>query len=358
MPSFDGLITEFGAKDTNGYFHRKSYFVKDDNYYLNKKRYIEKYNNTDVYQCAYYYENNDYDNCIIAGDPYLDFDIDDIEINYKKLTRSVKYCLNYIKNNMGVQPEELKIYFSGSKGFHVVIPAEIIGISPAKNLNEEFKNFAFGLAFLSCGRKTELIPQCALDLKIYDRKRLFRVVNSINSKSGLYKVPVNIDQLYDFDWEQMKQWASKPRLMLHKTPVFSKKAQNGYLNILDIALKCQGKDNSQKKKSSKKIELKEGEKLELLPCTLALLKTGAIKGCRNHSLFALASSLFQSGYNVTEVFDTVEAWNSNNDEPLIEREIETTVLSALNSYETGMIVGCGKYKELGYCQEEKCKLMQ
>ena len=104
------------------------------------------------------------------------------------------------------------------------------------------------------------------------------------------------------------------------------------------------------------ISLKEGERMELLPCTQALMGTAVEKGNRNHSCFALASSLLQAGYQTEEVYEVVEEWNDRNVEPLAEREVEVTVGSAISSVEFGKVVGCGKYKDLGYCQED-CKLM-
>lgn len=354
----DGWISEFGGKDSKGYFHRKSYYVHDENFVDNRRRYIRKLNNTDVYQCAYHYETTDYENCAIIGEPYLDFDIDDIEKNYKKLVRAVKYSINYIQNNMGIPAEELRIYFSGHKGFHVVIPGECIGIMPSQNLNEEFKYFAMGIAYLSCGKNASAIPQSAVDLGIYDRKRLFRLVNSVNSKSGLFKVPISIDQLYEYSYEEMKAWAKSPRLFRPQPPTFRSKAVTGYVEIVETGMEYESeRDGVHKKHKKRNITLKEGERLPLLPCAQYLLEHGAIKGTRNHSCFALASSILQAGYTTEEVYDMIEEWNDRNEEPLAEREVEVTVSSAIAAFDSGKGVGCGKYKELDYCQSD-CKLME
>lgn len=356
--NYTGWIAEFGGRAAEGYFCRNQYFVHDENYLANKWNFIKSCGNTDVYECAYKYETADYNTCRLLGEPYLDFDIDNIETNYKRLVKAVKYAVNYIENSMGIPGEQLKLYFSGHKGFHLIIPGELVGIEPSETLNEDFKNFALGMAFLHAGRNVQRTAKDILDLGIYDRKRLFRIVNSINSKSKLRKVPVTIDQLYEFSYEDMTKWAAGVHIELPRSFNFNMKAKRGYETIMEIGRDYVAKRDGvvRKHKSHKKV-LKEGEILELLPCTKNLLETGAIKGSRNHALFALASSLIQSGYKPDDIYETVEEWNDRNEEPLSSREIQTTVNSAINSYESGMTVGCGKYKELGYCQE-KCKLLE
>lgn len=358
--NYNGWIAEFGGKSSEGFFRRNIYCLHDESYLSNKWSFIKECQNTDVYECAYKYEDTNYGTCRMIGEPYLDFDIDDIEDehNYRRLVRAVKYAINYIENAMAIPAEQLRLYFSGKKGFHVIIPGEIVGIEPSEKLNEDFKHFALGMAFLQCGRDVAKTAKTLLDTGIYDRKRLFRIVNSINSKSNLRKVPISIDQLYDFSYEDIKEWASKSHTLLPKANSFNMKAKRGYETIMEVGREyIMLRDGVTKRHSNRKIKLKEGELLELLPCTKNLLETGAIKGSRNHALFALASSLAQSGYKPDDIYQMADEWNSRNEEPLAEREIQTTVNSAINSYESGMTVGCGKYKDLGYCQDN-CKLLE
>jgi hypothetical protein len=358
--NYYGWIAEFGGKSSKGFFRRNIYCLHDENYLANKWVFIKQCDNTDVYECAYKYEDTNYDTCRMIGEPYLDFDIDDIEKeeNYRKLVRAVKYAINYIENALGIPAGQLKLYFSGKKGFHVIIPGEIVGIVPSNCLNDDFKHFALGMAFLQCGRDVAKTANTILDTGIYDRKRLFRIVNSINSKSNLRKVPITVEQLYEFSYEDMKEWASKPHIFLPKEYNLNVKAKRGYKSIIEVGREYVAlRDGVVKRHSGRKIKLKEGEVLELLPCTKNLLETGAIKGSRNHALFALASSLAQSGYKPDDIYAMADDWNGRNEEPLSEREIQTTVNSAINSYESGMTVGCGKYRDLGYCQKN-CKLLE
>ena len=83
---------------------------------------------------------------------------------------------------LGVEENKLQIFFSGNKGFHLIIPAELFGIKPSKNLNKIYRKMAKSFC--------EKIQNKTLDLGIYDRRRLLRIPNSINSKANLYKIPL------------------------------------------------------------------------------------------------------------------------------------------------------------------------
>lgn len=71
------------------------------------------------------------------------------------------------------------IFFSGNKGFHILIPTETFGFTPNPD-NEILKRMAITLA----GEKASFDPS------IYNKSRIFRCPSSFNSKGGLYKVRV------------------------------------------------------------------------------------------------------------------------------------------------------------------------
>lgn len=356
-----GWLSEFGGVQESGFFTRKHYILHNENFEKNKAAFVRSCNNTDIYECIYHYKDKNVDECEIIGDPYLDFDIDDIdnEEEWKKLVTEIKYVINYIETAMGIAPEELRIYFSGSKGFHVIIPHDIIGLVPSKDLNEQFRFFAMGIAYIYNGKTIKAAVKDPIDTGIYDRRRLFRLPNSINSKSGRYKVPVSIDQLYDLSREEILKWALEPH---EETPQQQTRkrsiAAEGYEKIVMAGQELDARKNGKRRCRShhKKMKLQEGERIELLPCTMRLLESGAQKGNRNHSCFALASSLFQAGYKIEEVYEAIEEWNDKCDVPLSDREMHVTVNSACSSYEHGMVVGCGKYRDLDLCDPE-CKIL-
>lgn len=352
-------ISEFGGVCDR--FFTRNYYVKESgDVKAFRKEFVDACRNTDVYQCVYRYENEDVKNCKIIGDPYLDFDAENIKTDdgWQRLTSEVKYVVNYLEIALRIAPEELHLYFSGNKGFHIILPGAAVGIQASENLNEVFRHFALGMAFLHSGKSMCMIPHELLDLRIYDRRRLLRLPNSINSKSGIYKVPVTIDQLYDYSYEEMVVWAKKPREEKFIMPPYRSVSAEGFNEIIKVGKDylCE-RDGHIKRHRTKKKERQNGEILPLLPCTKKLLEAGAQKGVRNNACFALASSLLQSGYSLDTVYGMVEEWNDKNGEPLPGREVSVTVKSAAASYDNGMVVGCGKYRELDFC-EESCMLLQ
>lgn len=346
MNKYDGWRVELGGV-VNGYFSRKNYlFVGEKDYDELKQEFVDLCHNRDVYQCAYAYKNDDYDHCEMIADPYLDFDTEDIEdpAEWEELTREVKYVLNYIESSMGIPPEELRVYFSGSKGFHVIIPHELIGLAPSTVLNQSLRYFALGLSYVLNGRK---VRKNCIDTGIYDRKRLIRIPGTINSKSGLYKIPVSIDQLYNFCYNDVREAARAPREDPAASLTYRSVAREGFLEIVELGKRYEAESTGRKYRRRINKEARTDKKL--LPCAEKLLKEGAERGSRNHSCYALASSLLQAGYEKEEMEEVIVKWNDDLEEPLPGSEVEATIKSAEKNFDNGMMVGCGKYRELDLC---------
>ena len=96
-------------------------------------------------------------------------------------------------------------------------------------------------------------------------------------------------------------------------------------------------------------------KKELLPCVKSILETGVGEGSRNNTLSILSSAVLQSGYTLEETIDLMHDWNTNNEPPLPDREIEITVRSSYSMLLVARHYGCRAMKEYGYCIED-CKL--
>ena len=253
-------------------------------------------------------------------------------------------AMQYFNRYFFIPFEMLQIYFSGNKGFHLVVPYEVLGIAPDKELNVKFKKLA-RLVAKECG--------CScIDMKIYDRKRLFRIPNSINSKSGLRKVPITMKQLETFTYENMMAWASEERESPFAEPQLIPKSAAHYKKLF-MLLQPKKKPVIAKKKEAYKIPDKHRK---LLPCAKEILLTGAEKGRRNNTTVALASSLMQSGRKLKEVEEILSEWNQYNDPPLSENELHTTLMSAHHMLSNGKTSGCQTFKDMGLCVGKECKL--
>ena len=76
----------------------------------------------------------------------------------------------------------------------------------SKDLNSKYKILATEL-------KSYTITK-SVDTRIYDNKRLFREPNSINRKTGYYKVQLTLNDLKAMSYEDLIKYASKPRDLL------------------------------------------------------------------------------------------------------------------------------------------------
>ena len=109
---------------------------------------------------------------------YFDLDSDgDVELAWSE----TKMIYKYLKS-LQVADHSIKVYFSGNKGFHIILNTKVLGLKPdvytTKNYKELVKNI------------TQLLGLSTVDLGVYTDRRMLRLPNSINGKSGLYKVRI------------------------------------------------------------------------------------------------------------------------------------------------------------------------
>lgn len=325
-------IVELGGTK-NGIFTRNKYVDKSKPNDLNNA--MQEFDE-DMYQTVYSYENTSINTCNFIAPLYLDLDIEDIDNNYDKLLRDLKILHRQLKILFKLEDKDIEIYFSGSKGFHVIVPYKVFGFTPSRNLNKDLKKIALYL-------KSYTITKC-IDTKIYDYKRLFRVNNTKNMKTGLYKVKIPYNTLINMSWEELKQYAATPKrtgLSLYK---YKEEANIAFYELIEKI------DQKEKQKINMKMAHEMLRKKELLPCVKYILQNGATDGQRNNTTVALANSLFQIQHSIEEVMEIVHQWNKmKNEVPLPDNEINTTINSAYNNSNHNMFYGCSAFKDLGVC---------
>ena len=175
--------------------------------------------------------------------------------------------------------------------------------------------------------------------------------NTINSKTGLYKVPLTIRQFSGFSYDELIEYAKKPRRIQHKWPALRLPAA---LYFKERVIK-QYRKQKKAEKPGITYEIPE-TKQELLPCIQKILEDGAVRGARNNTLIILTSCLLQSGYKLEETEEIVRQWNQLNEPPLSGHELDMTVRSAWTMLQNGRRYGCSSIKELGLCSSNTCRL--
>jgi hypothetical protein len=106
-----------------------------------------------------------------------------------------------LNREYGISPDDVYIYFSGKKGFHIAIHNSFVGFSHTTPVDPaKVKDF---VRRLTVGLKN-------VDLIIYEPVRIFRIENSLHEKSGMYKIRLSFDEL-QCEMEDIYTLAKSPR---------------------------------------------------------------------------------------------------------------------------------------------------
>lgn len=329
---------EFGAKTKNGF--TRNHFVKPSEC----EKLIKKFKMQDTYFSAYTYSSTDVYNSDLLGDFYIDLDADlSSDEAFNKLRNEAILVINYIKYGFMVPEEYIKIYYSGAKGLHIIVLHKAFNVTPIPYLNIIYKKMAEKII-----KNTGITT---LDTQIYDNRRLFRVPNTINSKTGLFKIPLRFNELTILGFNEIKELAKTQRVFGENQQLLpSIMAQTKYADIISeykVAL-----ENREKKRRK---DFKKPSIIFMPSCIKNLIENGASVGIRNNCTAFYASYLMQNGFDEDEIIDQLLQWNLNcNMDELQEKEIETTVRSIYRFKHT---YGCSKAKELGLCGgEDDCRI--
>jgi hypothetical protein len=145
----------------------------------NTKRFAWVFHNFNIYTTLNYYrENQVTKECFV--DLAFDFDAPELE----------KSRLDAMKMSEFLQAKQIpyRLFFSGKKGFHIVIGYQAFGQEYQENnhlINKEMAKLML----------QETGPLPSLDMAIYSSRRQFRFPNSLHSGSGLFKIPITQDDL-------------------------------------------------------------------------------------------------------------------------------------------------------------------
>lgn len=232
------------------------------------------------------------------GKHYCDYILIDVDSeDLGKAKEDAVQVINVLSSEFGLSPYDLFIWFSGNKGFHIAIVDKIYGkLNPDENISDMVKSFV--RKFFSH------IP--SVDLAIYENHRIIRVENSLNEKSGLYKIQLNYDELASMSCEDIKEIANAPR-EIERQVHYNKLKQNdkllralkGFFHFTEVQINEDG------------------------------FFTPAIQGDRNNKLYKQAAMLFKtSDLAEKSVNELITCINIASKNPLPQSEIDSLVRSA------------------------------
>jgi len=242
---------------------------------------------------------------------YLDFDSkEDPEIARQDLYFFIKYGLSeYLSQN---EINQLRIFFSGSKGFHLAIPKKFLtNVKPSRDLHLRPEAFVKHIVNLTSKQSESEIS--TIDYIIYKgNNRVFRLPNTINSKTGLYKIAISFDELENYTIDEIKKLAKVKRDFTFDNNIIPNESLTDLFNTVKIEKKNENLNNTVKFNGN--------------------LFEQVLTGNRNERAFQIASNLQRNGLNIKNIENVVSYWNNNNPDPLPESELKS-ILKSVSKYD-------------------------
>jgi hypothetical protein len=243
-------------------------------------------------------------------------------------------------NKWRVSQGAFNIYFSGAKGFHLMIQSVLFGdLQPSDDLHLVFARVREGMA------EEAGIGKTGIDWSVKDKMRLLRLPNSQHGKSNLYKIQLRFDEMNRLAVSEIKAKAREPGmlwntdrtgLMPQKPVVPNKYAVELYQNAVEhierTRLRPSSNDLSQlaeHKQRSGKLFCKARQKMwySQIP-----------QGSRNNCCIRLVSELRLGGMTDSQALELISFWNHNNDIGLPAEELSgivRTVYASKRPYDYG-----------------------
>lgn len=186
------------------------------------ERFRKKHKNTGIYTTVFRYPTKDgsvdLSNEVKYGSLYFDLDSEDkVETSFKDARKLTQYLTTRI------DPKDIRVYFTGSKGFHIEVEAIALGLSPSRDLHDVFRTIA--------NKIKDKLDLTTLDFAVYDSRRMWRLPYSRHQKTGLHKIELPVE-IFNKDTESVIKLARKPFVLKQEMPKFQVRANEWYKEML------------------------------------------------------------------------------------------------------------------------------
>ena len=182
-----------------------------------------------------------------------------------------------ICDRFGVDEDDLLVFYSGSKGFHLGLPTSLWKPPPSVDFHRIARRF--------CETVAEAAG-VAIDTGVYDAVRAFRAPNSRHPKTGLHKRRLPVDALMYLDAAAIMNLAKTPEPFDVPTP-----SASGRCNIVtDWNAATEHVRKQAEAKSQRRAAAPTLNRL-----TLAFIRDGADVGDRHRLLYSAARNLGETG---------------------------------------------------------------
>ncbi len=297
------------------------------------KRFREEYQNTDLFTSVARYEKPDNNS---RGIVPLYFDIDSKDNLNMAREDAIRLC-ELLCDRIGISYDSLEIYFSGYKGFHVIVPVEIFVPRYSGQILSLLKILA---------QRAQAIGILRLDTGVYTAKRILRFPNSKHSLSQLYKIPLMFKELRDVGMDGILNMAQNPR------------SDDSYVNLNQNAQAVAWYEKAIRVMEKKSVDLQPDSDLNhpfrsgwrKPPCIRTIEKATIPEGFRHNLYYQLARYYSWIGMHPEGIVEQIEEIDIRN--PIEDPEyITRTVMSGCQK---SGFPGCDNEVLKNYCDKDKC----
>lgn len=255
---------------------------------------------------------------------WLFVDVDDAE-DLIKAHNTAKNILLYLETEYEVNLDELEVFFSGKKGFHIALPAAWFNWEPSEDLPQIHKSIA-----------KHMFSGFSIDTAIYEKQRLFRLPNTIHSQTGLYKIKIDARDVLHKSMADIIDMASAPVKIDRTFDVELNPNLNQIYKMYSDKRYYEPKQEAMVRKS-----------------TLSDLLSATPEGYRNETCFSIAYDLKQKGLSRDEVQKVVEMWNLTRCQPQMDsEEMRRTINSAFRFQGKTLMEKLSKLKDVQAMEED------
>lgn len=233
----------------------------------------------------------------------LYFDLDNEDDPSVSQDDAIK-LIDFLMQELDLKETDIWVYFSGSKGFHILVSSESLAIEPRNDLHKIFKHIA--------GYLIHRLELKTLDLGVYTNRRMLRLPNSVHQKTRLYKIELSLNELKTLALSEIRELAEQPRRdeetlftqqERKKESVVRRDASNFYRNKRDEYIEAAATATQHE---PEEFVFEKGKKPAVVE---DLLKNGwSEEDGRNQATVQLTCYFKDAGYKKEEALEILEEW--------------------------------------------------
>ena len=223
-------------------------------------------------------------------------DIDRGDSSDEEILDKTKEFVNDMCYGMDIPESHVIPWFSGS-GYHITLP-NIYQFEPGVDLPRVVKN--------------TLLKHFPLADNIYDKTRLIRCGYTINKKTNLIKIPLTMDELFNYTAKEIHQLASNKgslKNILRKVNIVPTKIKTRIMSPIINNLK------ENKKVVSRSTELSDDHITpnQIAPCVQQMYRNGPTSGNRRNTLLRIISYYRRNGIPFSAALAMAKDWSLMSD---------------------------------------------